>query len=140
MALLAFGLVVAAVWPARQVWAVAGDQGTRLTGDPAAVQRLQNTFPPARRERWRRAISTLGWKIGLAVLACAAASTSAFSLRQGELVPTTPLAISFLTLWLAGCALAVWNRRPTRWAIVSLALVALVMLVLQPPAGLAPIV
>ena len=139
MALLALGSVVAAIWPFRQVWAIAGDNGVQLSGDLVAVQEIQNAPPSTRLSRLRHAIPSMLWKTGLAVLTCAAASTSMFHWRQGELAPTASLPLSLLTLWLAGCALAVWNRRPAQWAIVLLSLIALVVLILQLQQALLPI-
>jgi hypothetical protein len=82
----------------------------------------------------KHTIPALAWKLGLTVLGLAALAAYVASLNKGELAPTGSLPLTWLAAWLIGCALAVWNHRLGRWAIVLLGVGVLASLILLPRA------
>ncbi len=128
--ILALGLVTAAFWPVRQLAAIADADGTKLLGEANLARELASgSTPVTRRRRWLDALTSVGWKIGLALLSGLMALFTARSLmRNGALWPSTALTWVAVA-WLASCAAMLLPQRAPRWAALALTLVLLTLVV-----------
>jgi len=142
IAMLGLGLMLAALWPVKQLWAIRGSNGTQLAGDAAAVQTIasgaHSTSAPER--PWPTLLS-VGWRVGLAILSLAAGGLIVFNLIRGQpLGAGDPAVPAVLAAWLMGCAAALWKQPALRRATLALAgldlIAAAVLIGLTLPAGL----
>jgi hypothetical protein len=140
MVMLALGLALASLWPVRRLAAIADSNGVRLIGDVNQLQPMNRDIDPITgRRRLLELVVSAGWQIGLAMLSVLVGIVIVRSLmRAGMPWPTSSVAPAFLAAWLTGCATAVSPRQATKWATLTLAIVALAVALIWPGLALPP--
>jgi hypothetical protein len=135
--ILALGLLTAAFWRVSRLVVVAGAGGTRLIGETGLVRAIEPDV--TQRQPRLEAITSIGWKTGLALLSGLIGIAAARGLmRSGTLWANATLISALVAIWLASCAAALLPQRALRWAALALTLVAIIVVLSRPGSLIGP--
>ena len=130
MVMLALGLALAMIWPARRIAASTGPDGIQVTGDADSVQALDPAPGLATR---RRVAAWIEAKLGWAVLSVLTGMMVVRNMvSSGTLVPFASTAPALVAAWLVGCVAAILPHKSLKWATLALAVIAAAAVLIWP--------
>ena len=130
MVMLALGVALAVIWPARRFVLSTSPDGIQVTGDAGSVQILN---PALGSRTWQRLAAWIKAKLGWVMLSVLVGTMAVRSMTfSGTFWPPVSAAPALVAAWLVGCAAAILPHRSLKWATLALAVTAIVAIPIWP--------
>lgn len=130
MVMLAVGVALAAIWPARRLVVSTSPNGIQVTGDAVSVQTLN---PALGSRMWQRLAVWIKAKLGWVVLSVLVGTMAMRSMTSsGTFWPPVSAAPALVAAWLVGCTAVILPNQSLRWATLALAVTAIAAIPIWP--------